>query len=279
MRIRVCSELILPRRKLIVGAAALFTPRICKAGILGIRNKNTGQFKRPGIPSIDYSHPLAQGLILYAFDTGIEVLDLVMSRPAPPVPGTSSQGKLITPFGQSTFYNSTGVFFNSDTLIRSVTAAGSWTAACAYNISSFQGNPFGRTANNNGSQPFANWNFGNGGANSTTFNWNNGGLLGSFTWTGQQLNQYTSTAMVAAGTTSVLSYAQGALQNTSTGQTVASANTNDAVLVSGVSSAGAAGGIIGTTYYGGFWSRVLSAAEIKSLHFDPYQFLVFPEDQ
>jgi hypothetical protein len=283
------AKLFLPRRRLLAGAAAsLLLPRYARADVLspGLRNRSTGQMKRPGIPRIDRTHPLAQGLLFYAFDTGAGVvLELAGARPGAVVAGSVANPSVVTPWGYGLGWSANGsLAFSSDAAIRNATAAPPWTAACAYDMNAtvgLQGTPFGRTANNNASQPFENWSFdtavaGNG---NTRFGWNNGGLFNTFTWTGQLQNAFTSVGIVAASASTVLNYAQGALVNTATSQTVQSVNTTDSIGISGLSSAGLAGTFRGVVFYGGFWARALLASEILQLHFDPYAFLIFPDDE
>lgn len=254
-----------------------------------------GQVKPQGVPRIDWSHPLARALVFYGFDTGTGlILDLARGR----IGSWATGGSLsigvpnASPFGTGVKYAggaSAGsiYLFASDAEIQATNAAFPWTAACGYNQT---GNnlsfcsPFGRIANSNSGQPFANWYFttndNNAGQNLAGVTFNNSGTFGrTADWTTNALNRFTSVAFVANTASSAGLYAQGILQSTTTGITLASFNTNDQICFGGSSNFNTNGCGVGFTYYGALWARALSADELVQLHNDPYCFLFPPESE
>jgi hypothetical protein len=188
----VFSRARLTRRKLIVGAtAALAAPAIIRPRLLLAKapplvraRASRGWVKPASIPHIDWSHPLAQNLEFYGFDTGAgTILDLVKARTVsfPCTNGAVAPRPFIG--GQGFKYDGvsgTGVF-TSDGRIQAVTAAPPWTVACGLveNATPANGVPFCRTANNNASAPFLNWGFQLGATGQTQWEFalNSGGTI------------------------------------------------------------------------------------------------------
>lgn len=247
----------------------------------------TGRYKRPGIPRINWRHPLAQGLLFYGYDTGGGViLDLVGARWQTKVPGTTLPAPLPSQHGSGfKWNNSAGLFFASDPTIRNATANPPFSFACAYvqtGVAVTNSVIFGRTANNFGSAPFVNWalqvNFNAAGQTAANASVDNGGVdAESPNWTGNANNVFTSLLGVAKPT-SISLFAQGGLVGTTGGLTVASSNTNDAIIFSGGSAAASNVPFPGYVFYGAFWRRELTDADAEMLHADPYCFLEYPED-
>ena len=243
-----------------------------------------GQTKPPGIPRIDWTHPLARGLVFYGFDTGTGlIIDLARGRgmnkistwPSPQ-PSYRGQGQL---------WNASGsAYFNSDAEIRNVTGSPPWTAAEAFiktgNVAAYA-QSLNRTANNGRSNPYINWGFQH----------NRGGVGQNYldlfltsastfydlgTTSSVVTNQFTSAAIVASSSSAASCYFNGSLLNSATGLTIGSTNTNDAILFGGADATTSYLPFAGFVFYGAFWSRALSAAELLQLHVDPYCFLRFP---
>lgn len=240
-----------------------------------------GQVKPQGVPRIDWTHPLAQGLVFYAFDTGTGVvLDLVGNRPQNFAGTIDPSGA--TPWGTGKTYGGSGaVYFNSDADIRNPQTA-QFSCACAYvqtgTVAAYT-RPFGRTAENGGGQPYYNWDWeinpvGNG-QNIVSFN----AAAGSFTttratWTGNANNVFTSLlTTVNAPATTAIGYAQGQSigQDTTDG---ASNDNNGDYIIFAAGTITSPSSFIGSVFYGALWNRVLTAAEALQLHLDPYCFLI-----
>lgn len=244
------------------------------------RLQRPGQQKPQGVPRIDWTHPLTQGLLFYGFDTGTGlILDLVSGRVM------NTVGTLV---GQKTTSNGTGIaystlqsnYFNSDTIIQAATAAPPWTCATGFQTSGALSNNaqiFSRTANNSASQPFANWGFQASGGLGQRGLVNNGGSLGT-TATGAvpTTNVFSSLVMVARSSSTLGFYQDGAQVGAdTTGLSIASANTDDAICFNGNSSASVvnpANNVV--VFFGMFAARAWSADEIVQLHRDPYCFLI-----
>src|SRR6516164_8605550 len=117
----------------------------------------------PSIPRIDWAHPLAQGLIFYGYDTGAgTIFDLCSFNNAKETRLGTVDPNSISAFGSGITYGGAGTrYFNSGAAIQNLTS-GNLSCACAFvktgTVGSFT-RPFGRTANNGGSNPYANYAF------------------------------------------------------------------------------------------------------------------------
>lgn len=241
-----------------------------------------GQVKPRGIPRINLRHPLAAGLIFYGYDTGAgDILDLVANRRANYV-GTKPAVSP-SPFGAGFLWNNSGsANFAQDALIQAATT-GIYSYACGYVQTGTVGQystPFGRTANNNLSQPYTNWDFeinsAGIGQNQVKTNVNAGGFIStSAAWTGNANNVFTSLVNNVFGSAQHFS-AQGKSINTTAASGIGSYNTNANVCFSGSSAAASNNPFVGFVHYGAFWSRPLLGSEIELLYTDPYSFLIFP---
>src|SRR5271155_1144739 len=142
-----------------------------------------GQVKPTGVPRIDWSHPLAQGLVFYGFDTGFGlIVDLVRGRamqagsasggPTPALSADQWSAGFLYDAGHTNY-------FASDAEIRNLTAAPPLTFPCAlYQLTLTNGAIcFCRTANNSAGQPYMDWCFQSdfAGGGHTTFAVNSGG--------------------------------------------------------------------------------------------------------
>jgi len=180
-------------------------------------------------------------------------------------------------------------YFASDAEIQNLTAAPPWTCACAFNPTTIGSGsiPFCRTAANSGGQPYMNWCFQNDFSldNHLTFGVNSGG---SYTYVGTAgsggaavpANGFHTLVGVANSQSSASYFVDAVSQGTTTGLSIQSVNSGDAICFGGNSSAGIANPCAGAFIpYGAFWNRALSASEILQLHLDPYCFLLPPESE
>lgn len=254
-----------------------------------------GQFKPPGVPRINWQHPLAQGLQFYAFDTGGVYRELVKGRPATLL-GTRP-GAALSAYGYATKWTTAGGSYTwtADTTISTAQTGGSfsWACGCVKDSGATLGSnarPFGRTAENGSLQPFANWDFefnntglGSGTQTSVNANIDTAGsvqAIGAANWPGVAAGAFCSLlGTMSAVTANALFYGQGQQVLGPQPITAASDNTNANIIVSGSSSAAASNQFGGWVYYGAFWSRTLGPAEALQLHTNPYQFLIFPQDE
>jgi hypothetical protein len=252
-----------------------------------------GQTKPFGsTPQINWSHPLAQGLVFYGYDTGTGViLDLASQN-------NQSQSTLGTvdpnstsAFGSGINYGGSGTrYFNSGAAIQNLTS-GNLSCACAFiktgTVGSFS-RPFGRTANNGGSNPFANYAFdinaAGGGQNHIQVDFNlqtNAVTVGSIVFPGDNLfTSAVGTFSWSGSQTTAWIYVNGGSNSTSLTDVrqLTSLTTNDAIIFSGQSAASSQDQFVGFVYYGAVWNRTLSIEEVGQLHIDPYCFLWYPED-
>jgi hypothetical protein len=283
---------MLTRRSLIasaLAAPAIIRPRKLLAQVRQRGFSHQGQQKAAGIPVLDRSHPLAQGLLFYGFDTGLGVIvDLVGNTAGKRL--NSTAGNAVTQWGQGVSWNtSDAIYFPSSAAVRAATAGGGFSWACAHvpNTSLLMNcSPFGRAANNGGTQPFFNWAFDTAaGVNEMTAAFNNSGTAGYQPASGgvaSTVNGFNSLLATAGVNGQSTLYQNGALssQSATSAFNFASTNTNDDIIFGGISAAGSQDSYTGgCVFYGAFWNRVLSAAEAFRLHFDPYCFLIFPGDE
>lgn len=231
-----------------------------------------------GLPRINWSHPLAYGLLFYAYDMPemSAAVDLVSGAIA-----SSNLSNTVTPFGPATLYAGTARSFStSPSYVQAATAAGNYSWACAFyktgTAASFA-TPFGRQANSGASQPFCNWDFeinvSGLGQTQMQYDWNASGNItrnGNLTISDNTL-QTVIGIMTGSGSTATVTGALNgvAAGGTSFNNTPQSVNTGDPIQI---------GGIPGCVFWGGFWARPLSQNECALLHNDPWCLLTFPND-
>lgn len=247
-----------------------------------------GQLKPSGVPRINWSHRLAQGLLFYGFDTGNGlIVDLARGLTQNQVPSTTVAGNTTTQWGTGINWNASDArYFNSDAAIRNATANNNHSWACAYVQTGTVGSwtrPFGRTALQGASPPYLNWDFEinpsiDPGQNVVIADAADGvgGNKTSGSWAGNANNTFTSLLATFTSSTNYDFYTQGVYRNSNTVSARTSNDTNDAILFSGSSSAASGNSFAGVVFYGAFWNRTLGASEALQLHLDPYCFLEFP---
>ena len=266
-----------------------------------IRRSAPGQVRPAAhLASINWAHPMANQLLFYGLDSGGNpagygsaslvspgVLDLVYGSVPTKLLGPSSI--VGTPYGPTVNYDGTDASyaFPCPPGVKTAQGAGVFTYACAFIMTGTVGSytrPFCRTANNGSSGPFCNWDFeinpSGVGQTAINANTNNSGSLATTTSNGLFTSPlFTTVVGVMSGGTLTL-YLNGAAGPTQSGITPASYNTQDDIIFSGSSAAAAANMFIGSVFYGAFWGRALSAAEILDLTLDPYSFItVDPLDE
>jgi Concanavalin A-like lectin/glucanases superfamily len=245
------------------------------------------QVKPPGIPRLNWRHPLAQGLVFYGIDVGSGPLELVAGRPGTLGNPTGNKPAVAaSPWGTGLLWNGlNSMWFGADGAIEAATTALVYSWACACVTTGTLGSsarPFGRTANNNSSAPDLNWAFranasGSGQGNIAADVNSSGAQTAITTWTGNAENVFTSLVGVVSSGGAGSLYAQGALIGSNTGLTIQHADTNSSVLFAGGSStSGSAVAWTGFVFYGAFWNRVLTPGEIVALHEQPYDLLEWP---
>jgi hypothetical protein len=167
------------------------------------------------------------------------------------------------------------------------------------------GHIFGRPAVAQEAAPYANWMLQLRGTDTSPgigFNVNNGGTNvyvngtagGSSTTNNVPCsnNTYTSVAATAfntsSGSATCIQYQQGKAVNTSTGIALAASNPYPGqdpecqLMIGAIFHEGTSQAYIifpGYVYYGYVWTRALTPAEILLLHYSPYCFLLWPEDE
>jgi hypothetical protein len=252
-------------------------------------------WKRPvGIPRLNREHPLAQGLVFYGVDLGNgTILDLVGNRQANRVPGATRAGLAMFPtIGQMIEWNgSDGIYFASDAAIRSAQQNKILSFACGMVSTTSTGTvanarPFCRTAQNNASAPWLNLSFitANAGASIQALVNIGGGNYASI-GSSYTLTPNKPVVMVAQadGTLNGISrlYINGANVFTSTPSfiNVGDDDTGDPIVFSGSSGVGVSGPWNGFVPFGAIWARPVSQQEAQHIYLEPWDMLIFPEEE
>src|ERR1700688_1564995 len=234
-----------------------------------------GSVKASGLPRIDWTHPLAAGLVFYAFDNGYQVVDLV-------------SGTVLTTRGNPT-YGSGG---NGGLGIKYDQTPGTSSYVPASAVPEVQiGNPFSFatscTLTNSGyiflrglHGQNENWSiFLHGSQGAANILNNSGGLisLGAYSITDGVYSSFCTTLDVSGNATF---YAQGAQSGgTATGLTAGNLNQANYMFLGDYVIASGFDPVEGYVYYGGFWNRDLTSFEALQLHLDPYCFLLPAEGE
>lgn len=244
-----------------------------------------------GIPRINWSHPLTNGLVWYGYDVDGVVYDLVSGAAqrsgAPPARGATRWGVLGKYNGTSNFVFGDGLEGAKDAggagaiiqLTRSVPyswATGFISTATQANGTGilFQGSStlsspitlFVPTGANAAVQFFV--------AENASFTTANGTLTN---------NIFHTAVCAATGATAQSLYFDGALAGTGSVSSIDSipANTNSTTKV-GLGAVGQSGNTTfwaGSIPFGALWAaRIITAGDALLLHQDPWCFLIYPED-
>lgn len=231
---------------------------------------------------IDFGHPLAEGLTFYVpFNAaaGIQKALLPAGLPGTTVGSVPAPNWVTTPGGKSHNFNAAwSVWYERGPWVEPANAV---TLVTRLRRTGNASSPVDKT-NNNGSSPFTSyaieWNPGAAGQDTfradvtTGGTFHNGATVSGF---GSTLNQTTVGISYISG--SLKAYANGILKDNTTsvtGSITYDTTTSGRFIVSGASSAGAVAPWNGSIYYAAVWNRILTAAEMEWLHYEPYAMLV-----
>jgi hypothetical protein len=241
------------------------------------------QVKPTGFLSIDWSHPLTAGLEGYWFDTGLGlIVDLVNPSRTMGMQGTAPAIGT-TPYGTGFLWNgSPSAFFICDARMRAITAAGPYSFASGFMPTQASPAAFAmavcRTANNSGvAGTSPNWGFYYSGTIWRSVIPKSGGIFneGNALTGALAANTYVGMACTVppSATGNMFTYTQGFQDDTDPGQTLASYDTNDDIIIGGASAVAASSAYTGYAFWFGFWSRQMTAGEQLQLFEQPYVFL------
>jgi hypothetical protein len=238
------------------------------------------------IPRINWSHPLANDLVLYAYDTGVGLIyDLYSGTVFQSQGTTTHRGIQGSAWGPSTYWiggGNEGAFTPPGLTTKSITPGFSFGTGVILNNAGTSFAPFfADNVNGGSSAPYHNWEIQTGPSGSPLIRaaWNSNGSSEQTTST-YSITQgvYQSGVCCLKGTASSLNYffyVNGIQAETGSGTwayTSSGEQTNIAC------NSGANVQITGQVFWGGLWDRALTAAEVAVLHQDPYCFLWYPED-
>jgi len=234
------------------------------------------------IPRIDWTHPLADSLIFYAYDAGGVIYDLVSGGGSGKITtSTTHITRTISKEGYGLKYPGTATS-DSVSLPLASKATQGFTNTAPFSAAV---GVFGSVGVNNGyftSTGDATTDVAGFTVQATTFgfNFNNGGSQVAFN-TAVSANNYHTGVAVATSSTAATLYFDGKLDHSVTAITTTNATTSQQVNFNSgtASSVNFGGGWNGFVHYWAGWNRVLSAAEAGLLHSDPYCFLIYPEDE
>lgn len=227
------------------------------------------------IPRIDWSHPLARGLMFYAYDMGGFHVDLVGGSCSTPTIGKPDRGNSVMGAGSSYINGGpASAFLLTDRCNGTLTAPFSFgcglfptgtptSGATIFSLGDAGSSPDGIYIQS---------------STSIRFGWAN--AAGDTITIANYTNAYHSALGVATSSTACIDYYDGKQIGTNAvggnfTQTTAQFMFNafdPGTLVNE--------GYIGFVYYGAYWKdRALTAADAAQLHADPYCFLIYPEDE
>lgn len=239
--------------------------------------------KRPwgSIPRINRGHPLAVGLVFYAYDAGGQVIDLINSGHGAIIASTTRLTTSTSVFGNGLKYPGTSTS-DSITLPLGNQATQKFTNTAPYSVASgffgTLGTPNYFTSTGTASVDVAGFNVITG--PNLSFFCNNGGTQLNYA-ASLTANVYHTGVFVATSGTAGLMYFDGKLDTSVSAITTTNATTGQQVNLNS-STANAqnfGGGLNGYIYYWAGWNRILTAGEASLLHADPYCFLIYPEDE
>lgn len=250
-----------------------------------------GQLKRStSIPRIDWSHPLARGLISYGYDAGNGPIDLVTrgwrtigNATNPPFGGVKSSKYGIGLSSVATASVTLGLYnLPGGPVIESLAAAAPYTAACGLMLTATPVNqgfssifatcdatfntPILMGAAYNGTTDYY-FEFANTAPQPTA--------LGAV-----KINQFQTLTAVALTSSTAACYVDGVLSISPAVTTTLAATSGARPSFHGLRNTAGQHVEGGFIYYGALWKgRALTAAEVRLLHSDPYCFLIYPEDE
>lgn len=242
--------------------------------------------RRPwtSIPRINRLHPLAQGLLFYAYDLGGVVIDLANGGNGKLLSQTTHSPVTTSPFGSGFKYPGVAT---SDcvtlplvgTKVSTFSNTAPFSAACGC-FGSVPATTNAYIASTGTSTTDIAGFASNGTAAKPLFFFNNGGSQVTFATGSFVANVYhTLIAVATSGTTATL-YLDGKLDSSVTAITTTNATTGQQININaGAGNGSFGGGLNGFAYYFAGWNRILTISEARLLHNDPYCFLIYPEDE
>jgi hypothetical protein len=239
------------------------------------------QVKPQGVPQIDWSHPLTQGMVCYWYDTGLGFyMDLVTGD-------VSVKGSAATGFAQSdaTPFGTGFRFPSSATAGRSVEGSvafpqQAWVAPYSFAMGIYQlftpatSTTFWGLTDAANNTPFQFFNSG-----AVTFAWVGNNLGPNFGISPAPNDGFHAFVGVAVGASSVIGYRDGkqvatsSLATSYTGSAMKLVTNADRVATGATNSVGAA------IFFGAAWNRALDLEDSKLLYTDPYCFLIPAEPE
>ena len=254
---------------------ASFSPWPTQLGTLG-------QVKPQGVPRIDWTHPLALGLISYWYDTGLGFyVDLVTGDTT-----TSGSGSIV-PITDASLYGTGFEFPNTGPqvikargLFPRQSFAAPYSYACGWNAlgapTASTYSSFFNVYSDSGTAAIQVYCAPTGALFSTLANSAGIALTPSAT---APTSGFHVAVGVATGASAESAYLDGVLKGTDTSTATLSSSTFRMV-INGLSKDGTdASGINAQLFFGAVWSRPLTADEAKFLYTDPYCFLLPAEPE
>jgi hypothetical protein len=253
-------------------------------GTFGVETPRfSGQIKPDTLvlPRIDWTHPLAQGLVFYGYDTGLGfMVDLVSGARNTTSRGTTpSLGRSL--WGRGFAYtNGGGTVLFSNAPVMNLTAAAPYSAACGYvNTGTVAGSSaiFG-LADTLANTPVIFY-LNISGADQTQVGYELGNAASvNVTGLNSQNLFHTAGAVATSGTTSRLFF-DGKDQGAGTTTPTTSLSNNQPIFNGDDTDTASGNGFAGHVHFGALWKgRALKAAEFQQLHYDPYCFLTFDDE-
>ena len=241
--------------------------------------------KKPwgSIPRINLMHPLARGLVFYAYDTGGGLVVDLISGSKPTRLNTANPSHKPSPFGAGLKYpggaTSGSLVWPALPAVNTILAARLYSIACAWYYTAVPGIAFTCSfgLNDAGNVSDASFLFNATATDDMQWSVNNNNPVA---FTSNTLNKFHSLVGANTGATAQSVYFDGALKTT-TALTASITTTTSRPCIGTLDPAttGQGNDQTGWIYYGAVWNRTVTSAEAFLLHNDPYCFLIYPEDE
>lgn len=239
------------------------------------------------VPRIDWSHPLAKGMVFYAYDAGGVIFDLVNGGGTGKVfSSTTHIARTQSKFGYGYKYpgtatsDSVSLPISGNTKVTSFATVAAPFSYAAGVLQTGTGTTGGYLVSmGSAAAGQDNCGFVLTGATQVEALLDNGTTSAVFAQT-FTANVFHTLVAVATTTAAGNVYFDGGAAQSFAGTTVNNTGTNQVNFNTGQAGAAAnGGGSNGFVFYFAGWNRVLTAIEAKLLHSDPYCFLIYPEDE
>ena len=245
-----------------------------------------GQLQKPGIPRINWSHPLAWGLVTCYMPGayGKTIYDLTGQSPHLAWQTNAARGLYVEGVGLNSRAANGGAQATATANLKmTVGASLFWHGlVVSQDIVVNSCDLIGVDYDNANNAPYFGYGITTGVLSGTDIGlqWNSGGAaaFSSATLTPTNETLYSIGGTFAIGGNAVL-YADGAVLNSTAFGASAPSYTASSMLSIGAWSSEPTYAFQGITGIACAWNRVLSAAEMLELHNDPYCFLIYPEDE